>query len=293
MKRAHGQKLDLAKFADMLEELGLPRKNAKKLFKCFDPSDFGAIPESRTEDNFKFLMIWDPESRDLGATADFGADAGSLDANSAALFSASAVVAQSPMSTEFGAVEDDTVIGVSAPALEFAFEVVLSREEYNEYLRRRRFRRGQIQESHGVRQGTKSLMYRDFASSSAATPGGGQSPPMTPSRDSFAGTPMQQTAFSFAGETPMQSRFADSGRIVPPSPGIMSGTPAMSPRTGFSSAASSPRVSMRNPAAAMSPRVTPRSPQQTPRQSTGIPTRSSEVGQRRSSLGSMFQMTIP
>lgn len=242
MTHAHGKRLDLPCFTDLINDLGMHRRDARKLFHCFDPRDFGTIHASLSEDNCSFLKNWDPAGAGDGSPVSTG-------------FSSSPGQS-SP--EKFGVADDGAVIGIDAPALTFEFQVVLSKEEYNEYLRRRRVLRGQVAESHGVKQSAKSPMFHLPASPSASTRSIPPSPGASPGQTSFAG--------------------ATTPRSMTPR-----GGPA-SPR------ATTPRVELNS--AMTSPRQTPQtmSPQRTPRGGfrQDLPER-----QQTTSLNQHFQLTIP
>jgi len=123
MSHAHGKRLDLPVFLDIAKQLGFHHREARKLFQCFDPRDFGMISEHATEENFKFLSFWDPTAaNDRGSPSTPRSIKGSPDS----------------AKQNFGNPDSAAVIGIDAPALTFEFQVVLSKDEYNEYLRRRR-----------------------------------------------------------------------------------------------------------------------------------------------------------
>lgn len=137
MRRGYGR-LDLAAFTDACRSLGLTGREAKRLFMVLDPRNAGYIPEDRME----FLALWDPGEQ-AGLAPMWSPRRRSLD-SAAGLLTLPDTTAQ-PLTQRFpepsassSGMEDDGVVGIDVPALAFEFTVVLNKQEYREYLRRRR-----------------------------------------------------------------------------------------------------------------------------------------------------------
>jgi len=117
---------------EVARKFGFNHRQAKKLFQCFDPDYHGMISDYEVvnQENFAFLSIWDPAvARDGSNSVVRGTP------------STPRSIAASPTGVnapKFGHADDAAVIGINAPALTFEFTIALSKEEYNEYLRRRR-----------------------------------------------------------------------------------------------------------------------------------------------------------
>lgn len=136
MNNAHDMHVPV--FMELVKGLGFHPKEARKIFQCFDKPDFGAISgasvitEAMSEENFEFLSYWDPALPHRAAVinAIHGIAGGPSTPGSNQ---------PSPDRQKFpGAVDDASVVGINAPALAFEFTVILTKEEYNEYLRRKR-----------------------------------------------------------------------------------------------------------------------------------------------------------
>lgn len=233
MSHAHG-KIHIDKFEEILAGIGFSRKSAKKIFQCFDPMILGIIYQSETpspdKDHLAFLKYWDPAGPNAGYK-------------------------NSPKpAAQAGTPDDDSgVIGIDAPALTFEFTVVLTKEEYNEYLRRRR-----------------SL--RDANNRT----GGGAPPiaisPQTQKAVANGSTSPKSTTLSAPGSPALNNgtTFGSAGMSVPPSAQASPGPPTPRSMTRpDSSSYTSPTMSMR------SPRSTP---QQGSRAMRPMPGQESRVG---------------
>lgn len=126
-------RLDVHEFTDTCRELGIGARDAKKLFTCLDPQAIGSLGE----DKYKFLTFWDPS--EAGSFAHTATTAAATGLGKGEMQSKS----QSPPRRPGDGVVPRTagVLGVDAPTQPFEFVVVLTKEEYSEYLRRRRARR--------------------------------------------------------------------------------------------------------------------------------------------------------
>lgn len=115
-----GKLLNLPAFQDKVKTFGFGPRDSKRLFLALDPTWTGEV----REENLLFLSYWDPDSDEHEQESSSG--------------SPTRGSGSSPPSNKGSPSTEQSVIGIDAPSVTFEFKVVLSREEYREYLRRRR-----------------------------------------------------------------------------------------------------------------------------------------------------------
>lgn len=155
-------------FADVCKKLGFNQRDAKKIFSALDPHQTGSL----TEDKGAFLDFWatDYKSHLMSSSAELSqalapgspggltprgfspggiSPRGDLTPRGQAGGSSPRLSPKSPRQNrdhvdnshivpKFGNSAPEGIIGFDAPSLEFEFQIILSKEEYREYLRRRR-----------------------------------------------------------------------------------------------------------------------------------------------------------